>query len=95
MMDEFTVTKEGRFIHDAASYVKENTQAEGIPRMVPAEKLDVDMQFHGDIVLTSYQGERLYGHFLRFTHGTLEWLRSAGALSAEERIIAMARNLES
>jgi hypothetical protein len=94
MMDQFTVTKEGRLIHNTARYVQEVTQAGGIPRMVPAEKRDVDMQFHGDIVLTSYQGDDYTDYILRFTHGTLEWIRPAGAFSAEERMIAMARNLE-
>jgi hypothetical protein len=95
IMDQFTVTKEGRLIHNTVRYVEEITQPEGIRRMVPAEKLDVDMQFHGDIVLTSYQGDDYTDYVLRFTHGTLEWIRSAGALSAEERMIAMGRNLES
>jgi hypothetical protein len=93
MMDQFTVTKEGRLIHHTARYVEDITQPDSIHSTVPAEKLDIDMQFHGDIVLTSYQGDSYADYVLRFTHGTLEWIRSIGTLSAEERMIAMARNL--
>ncbi len=94
MMDQFTVTNEGRLIHNTARYVEDFSQPHGIGRMVPVEKSDVDMQFHGDIVLTSYQGENYTHYVLRFTHGTLEWIRAAETLSEEQRMIAMARNLE-
>jgi len=94
MMDQFTVTKEGRLIHNTARYVEDFSQPLGIGRMVPVEKSDVDMQFHGDIVLTSYQGDKYTDYVLRFTHGTLEWIRAANILSEEQRMIAMARNLE-
>jgi hypothetical protein len=95
MMDQFTVTKAGRLIHNTARCVEDVTQPDGVGRMVPVEKLDVDMQFHGDIVLTSYQGDDYTDYVLRFTHGTLEWIRSAETLSEEQRMMAMARNLES
>jgi hypothetical protein len=94
MMDQFTVTKEGRLIHNTARYVEDITQPGGIPRMVPAEMLDVDLQFHGDIVLTSCHGDTYTDYVIRFTHGALEWIRPAETLSEEQRMLAMARNLE-
>ncbi len=52
------------------------------------------MQFHGDIILTSIEGNSYTDHVLRFTHGTVEWARPIEALSEEERNIALARSLD-
>lgn len=94
MMDQFTVTREGRLIHNTARYVVDTSHPDGLHRMVPVEKLDIDMQFHGDIVLTSFEVNSYADHVLRFTHGTLEWIRPIEALPAEQRMVAMARSLE-
>lgn len=94
MMDRFTITKDCRLIHHARRYGKDAGCPDGFPRRAPLVALDIDMEFHGDIVLTGFQPKGYSEHVLRFTHGTLEWVRPIGSLSEEQRNIARARSLE-
>jgi hypothetical protein len=94
MMSRFTVTKEGQLIHHAVRYVVDASCPGGFNTLAPVENRDIDMHFHGDIVLTSFEGDSYTDHVLRFTHGTLEWVRPIEALSVEEQNIALARSLD-
>ena len=94
MMDRFTVTKDGRLIHHALRYVKDASCPDGFNMQAPLVALDIDMEFHGDIVLTGFLGNSYSEHVLRFTHGTLEWVRPIESLCEEQRNIARVRSLE-
>jgi hypothetical protein len=94
IMGRFTITKEGRLIHHSARYVQ-GANTPGIPfRMIPVDKQDIDMCFHGDILLSAERDGTFLEHVVRFTHGQLEWIRPFGECSEAEREIVLARNLE-
>jgi hypothetical protein len=61
--------------------------------VVPLEKLDIDMQFHGDILLIGDNGSSSE-YIARFTHGTLEWIRPLDTFSETERSLVVCRSLE-
>ena len=94
MMDRFSITKDGRLIHHAARYVQDADPPGGLPRMTPVDEKDIDMCFHGDIVLSEEKDGELLEYVVRFDHGQVEWVRPIGQLSEVEQGIAVARNLE-
>jgi hypothetical protein len=94
LMETFTVTKEGRLVHHARRYVKDARCAGGFDKQAPLIALDMDMEFHGDIVVTGFRANSYADYVLRFTHGLLEWTRPIESLSEEQQTIAMARSLE-
>jgi hypothetical protein len=65
----YVVTKEGRLINYPPGYEFTDGKFDGA-----LEPAGVDVEFHGDIKLASFDGE--YREYIaRFTHGTLEWIR--------------------
>jgi hypothetical protein len=74
-LDELTITKEGRLILHACRYERAPDAAERLPLLVRVPEGDVDLEFHGDIRLTSTIESKLVEYAARFTHGTLEWIR--------------------
>jgi hypothetical protein len=64
-----------------------------LPSTIPVPTGDIDLDFHGDIKLTADE-EDLQEYVVRFTHGTLEWVRPFGDLSEPEQMLATRRNLE-
>jgi hypothetical protein len=85
-MDRLTITPASRLIYHRRRY--DNSTADqgktGVGRFVPAG--DADMDFHGDLLI---RGESLVGATLncvvRFTHGTVEWIRAFDAMSEIHR----------
>lgn len=94
IMDRFTITKHGRLIHHSARYVQDANPPGGLFRMIPVDKEDIDMCFHGDILLSGERDGKLLEYVARFTHGQLEWIRPFGQFSEAEQAIVLARNLE-
>jgi hypothetical protein len=94
IMDRLTITKGGRLIHHSARYVQDANPPEGLLRMIPVDKKDIDMCFHGDILLSGERDGKLLEYVVRFTQGQLEWIRPFGQFSEAERAMVLARNLE-
>ncbi len=94
IMDRFTITKNGRLIHHSARYLQDANPPGGHLRMIPVEKKDIDMYFHGDILLSGERDAELLEYVVRFTHGQLEWIRPFGQFSGAEQATVLARNLE-
>ena len=72
-MDRFTITEVGRLLYHQRRYVSN-------PKVSPLEPVhvaDIDMDYHGDIEI---YGEMPDGtgvsYAVRFTHSTVEWIRS-------------------
>jgi hypothetical protein len=92
VMARFTITAEGRLLFH--SFRCEHPAAPGRgPFMIPAPIGDIDLEFHGDIKLTADE-EDLHEYVVRFTHGTLEWVRPFTDLSEPEQMLATRRSLE-
>jgi len=89
-METYTVTEEGRLIRHTQGYVKDASCPGEFSTLAPR---DIDLEFHGDIVLTGYQNNTQADYVLRFTHGTLEWIEPIESLSEEQQDIAMTRSL--
>jgi len=94
VMETFTITKEGRLIHHVRRYVKDVLYPGGFNERAPLVTLDIDLEFHGDIVVTGFRGNSYADYVLRFTHGLLEWAKPLRDLSEEQQNIAIARNLD-
>lgn len=96
-LDRLTVTKEGRLILHAFRY--ESSQEardiadDTLPLMARMPLLtripmgDIDLDFHGDIRLTSTAEGRLDQYVARFTHGILEWIRPWSEISEVHRSV--------
>ena len=96
LIDTFTITKEGRLIHHWVRYEAEKTPNDGLGgfTMVPAERKDIDMEFHGDIRLSGMEDKNPRDYIVRFTHGTLEWMRPIEKFSEEQLALIDSRSLE-
>jgi hypothetical protein len=93
-MVRFTITRGGRLIHHSARYVPEANPPNASLRLVPVDQQDIDMNFHGDILISRDTDEELQDYVVRFTHGQLEWIRPLALFSEAERAVVVARNLE-
>jgi hypothetical protein len=71
LMDLYTITSAGRLILHKRRY-----SASRMPEPIA----DIDMNYHGDIEIYTVDDGRLASYALRFTHGTLEWIRPFDAL---------------
>jgi hypothetical protein len=94
IMDRFTITKDGRLIHHPRRYVQDASQQDSFPMMRLVDQEDIDMEFHGDVYLSGILGENFADYVVRFTHGTLEWIRPVEALSDHVVSLALRTNLE-
>jgi len=92
VLGRFTITSEGRLIYHAVRY-ESTGPAKPLPRMVAIPEEDIELTFHGDILLTAEEGE-LEEYVVRFTHGVVEWVRPFEEFSEAERMLAVRRNLE-
>jgi hypothetical protein len=88
LMDLFTITAAGRLIFHQRRYYA----ASGPGARMPEHVADIDMNYHGDIEIcgTSSDGQ-LAWYAVRFTLGTLEWIRPFDALSESDRFLPMDR----
>jgi hypothetical protein len=72
LMDLYTITAAGRLIYHKRRY--------STSRM-PEPIADIDMNYHGDIEIYAIAGDgKLARYAVRFTRGTLEWIRTFDAL---------------
>jgi hypothetical protein len=96
MLDRFTITKEGRLIHHSFRYVEVKTPEDPLLpfRMVPVDPKDIDMEFHGDIRLNGEKDGKARDYIVRFTHGTVEWIRPIEMFSEKQRTLIDSRSLE-
>jgi hypothetical protein len=80
-MDRFTITAAGRMIfHKRRYFLAGETDDRGKPR-APEHVADLDMDYHGDIEIHAPLPDRtLASYAVRFTHGTVEWIRPFDAL---------------
>jgi hypothetical protein len=69
-LDRLTITREGRLVLHAFHYPSAQEAEAGLPAMVPVPEGDIELEFHGDIRLTSTIEDRLIEYVARFSHGT-------------------------
>jgi len=74
-LDRLTITKEGRLVLHAFRYQPAQEAGDLLPLMTRIPAGDIDLEFHGDIRLTSTMEDQFAEYVARFTHGTLEWIR--------------------
>jgi hypothetical protein len=86
LMYLFTITATGRLIYHQHRYFLASEAR------MPEHLADIDMNYHGDIEIcgTSSDG-KLAWYAVRFTHGTLEWIRPFDALTENDRFLPMDR----
>jgi len=88
--DDFTITAQGRLIHHVCRYDPDE-DTEILPgiripqyRRVPVE--DIDMDYHGDIEIHgATRDDGYFRYAVRFTHGTVEWIRPFDELPLPHR----------
>lgn len=90
-LDRFSISEEGRLIYHSFRYESEGGDGP-LPLMRAIPTGDIDLDFHGDILLTPEERE-LKEYVVRFTHGVMEWVRLYGELSHAEQMLALRRNL--
>lgn len=90
-MVQFTITAEGRLIHNKHYYEQDGEREIRGGVRLPNYKLvrveDIDMDYHGDVLLYAPGKDgKLAEYVARFTHGTVEWIRPYhGADDADNR----------
>jgi hypothetical protein len=92
VLGRFTITRKGRLIYNSVRYESAG-DPDPLPRLIPIPEGDIDLDFHGDILLTPEEDE-LKEYVVRFTHGVMEWVRPYEEFSQAEQMLALRRNLE-
>lgn len=78
--DRYTITKQGRLIFHKVTY--DMTQG----RLVPASQQDIDMDYHGTIIMRGGLPDKpIATYLLIFTRGSLEEIRDFDCLSDFEK----------
>jgi hypothetical protein len=88
-MERFTITDQGRLIHHQCR-LEEAGKREIRPGLVfpkyrSVAVADVDMDYHGDILLCGTVDAKYAEFVARFAHGTLEWIRPFESLAEVHR----------
>jgi hypothetical protein len=84
LMDLFTITAAGRLIFHQRRYYA----ASGPGARMPEHVADIDMNYHGDIEIYAIAGDgKLARYAVRFTHGTLEWIRTFDTLRQSDHFL--------
>jgi hypothetical protein len=84
LMDLFTITAAGRLIYHQRRYFP---ASDTHPRM-PEHVADIDMHYHGDIEIYAIANDNTLARYaVRFTRGTLEWIRPFAALSESDHFL--------
>ncbi len=81
LLDRVTITKEGRLVLHSVRYEHAEEEDAALPLMTPIPQGDIDLEFHGDLRLTSTVEDQWIEYAARFTHGILEWIRPWSELS--------------
>ena len=79
-MDHYTITKAGRLVRNPAGKFRWEIEGEPEEPAKPEEPVDID--FHGDMCIYASDGE-FKEYVVRFTHGTVEWIKPIGEVSKE------------
>jgi hypothetical protein len=86
-LNRFTITAAGRLIYhcDRRDALPSDTSGRASSRVVPTT--DIEMDFHGDLAIcgTTRNGEPAE-YAVRFTHGTVEWIRAFDSLPEIRRL---------
>ena len=88
--DRLTITKEGRLIFHPPRYLSHLSNDVSSPNATETPVSVMDLDFHGDIRLTSNIEARFVEYAARFTHGKLEWIRPWTELSEIHRALLTA-----
>jgi hypothetical protein len=89
-MDHFTITTLGRLIYHPYR-LERNGDREIMPTVrIPAfDRIpldEIDMEYHGDLAMCGEATDGTYIRYaIRFTHGTVEWVRYLDTLSEIHR----------
>jgi hypothetical protein len=91
-MDRFTITAAGRFIFRKYQYfLTWEKDDRGTPRP-PLHLADIDLDYHGDIEIHgSTPNDDFVRYAVRFTHGTVEWIRPMETLPEIHQILLTER----
>jgi hypothetical protein len=74
-LDRLTITKNRRLVLHAFRYQSAQEAGTPLPLMTRIPEGDIDLEFHGDIRLTSTREDDIVEYVARFTDGTLTWIR--------------------
>ena len=85
--DRFTITAQGRFIlHRVRLECVTAGRGRGMLHPVPVG--DLDTEYHGDIEMYGTTADnKLVRYAVRFTHGSLEWIRPLDELEEIHRLL--------
>src|SRR5262245_10811264 len=85
--DHFTITAQGRLILHGIRYERA-TAGPGRGMLAPVPVADVDTEYYGDIKMLGVTADRRPVRYaVRFTHGTLEWIRPLDELDEMHRLL--------
>jgi hypothetical protein len=75
-MDLFTITAAGRLIFHKRRYHCAGEKDERGKPLMPEYVADIDLEYHGDIEIYGLSSDKTGVRYaVRFTHGTVEWIR--------------------
>jgi hypothetical protein len=88
LMDLFTITVAGRLIFRKRRYYCAGEIDERGKSRMPEPIADIDMNYHGDIEIYAVTDDgKLASYAVRFTHGTLEWIRPFDAIRESDHFL--------
>jgi hypothetical protein len=90
-MDRFTITRQGRLIYHRCRYEpgadREIKQGIMVAQYNRVAMEDIDMDYHGDLAIHGTTADDKSLHYaVRFTRGTVEWIRDFDGLAEIHRI---------
>jgi hypothetical protein len=86
-LEQLTITKGGRIMLVATAAQDQPKVWDGLPFVTRTRERDIDLEFHGDVILVTTFETQFIKYVARFTHGTLEWIRPWSELSEVHRSI--------
>ncbi len=86
-LEQLKITKDGRLLLAAIPPQEPLGVWDGLPLMTRTREQDIDLEFHGDVILVTTFETQFIQYVARFTHGTLEWIRPWSELSEIHRSI--------
>ena len=84
--DNFTITRHGRFILHRTRYECSSAKKQR-DLLLPIPVADVDTEYHGDVEMYGCAADNKPARYaVRFTHGTLDWIRPLDELEEIHRL---------
>lgn len=93
VLGKFTITRAGRLVFHCFQNQHSPEVLNQTAAPDPGVGDTIDLDFHGDIRLVTAKGE-IGEYVVRFTHGTLEWVRLITNLSDYQRMLLRERHIE-